>query len=369
MQRANEFPDPNSFAFQRIFEQSPIGMAITGLDGRILRVNGAACNFMACSEEEFKELTIYQITHPDDLAQVRELVGKMLRGELSYFQLEKRNLTRKGEAVWVKVTSMLIGDDAGSPMYMVSFIQDLTDERSRAADLETREARYRALFENTGAMVLTTGIEANITAVNNALASFCGYSREELVGQPVSLFIAPDQLEIARGMGIQKLREGGGTTVYDLEFLTKDGLRRPVQMTSNLIEEGGKPVGLQAIAIDMSEQRRAQEAIRRSEEHFRALVENARDLTLVLSARGEMLYVSFSANRLLGYELEDGLGKSVLEFIHPDDAADARGTIAGISKEPGDQPPWSAGFVTRTAPGVTSKSSHATLWTTRWSRA
>jgi PAS domain S-box-containing protein len=432
--------------FRRTFDDSPIGMTLGSLDHRFLRANRAICKLLGYSEEEFKQLTFDQITHPDDLERTRELAGNLFRGEIAQFQLEKRDLAKSGEAVWIRLTATLIRDDQGIPLHAVGMIEDLTGQRQRertvrlvrftldhaqeaiawngpdgrivdaneslcrvlgyprqellslrvpdvdatipaeswpevwrefcgrgslaresrfrrkdgmeipveisvtylehdgaqyactiarditerkgvAAELEAREARYRALFENAGAMVSTMDMEGNITAVNKAMESFCGWPREELLGRNVTTLVPARYRDLIRSMRERKLR-GGGTTAYDFELLTKDGLRRPVRMTSSVIEENGKVIGTHGIAIDISEQQMAHEVLRQSEEHFRALIENASDLVAVLAGDGTVLYVSPSIERMLGYKASERIGNSSFDIIHPDDAAAVRKAIA-----------------------------------------
>jgi PAS domain S-box-containing protein len=439
--------------FRCLFDGSPIGIAIVGPDQRFLRANRAACRVIGYSEEELRQLTIYQITPSDDHTNLRELAGKLARGEISTLQVEQRALSKSGKPVLVKLTVAVDRDNRGNPLHTVLMIEDLTEHRQReqelrlarftldhaqevigwigpdgrirddnesmcrffgysrqellsmrapdvdptistetwpeewqklvrqgalslesrfrrkdgvevpvevnvnyleyngahyactiarditerkraAAELGASEARYRALFENAATMILAVDLKENITAVNRTGERLLGYPREELVGRNLCELLPPGQCDIARGMTAQKLREGG-TTTYELDMPAKDGGRLPMQITSTLVHENGKPVGVQGIAIDISEQRRAKEALQRSEEHFRALVEDSMDLTSVISTNGKVLYVSPSIERMLGHKPEDRVGRSSFEIIHPDDAAAVREAIARVIETPG----------------------------------
>ena len=439
--------------FRRVFEDSPIGMAIIGLDRRLLRGNRAICKLLSYSEEEFKQLTVEQITHSDDLAKSRELSDKLRSGEISGFRLEKRYLTKSGEPVWAKVTVTLLRDEQGNPLhavamiedisaqrererdlrlarhsidnaqeailwtdsdgrftavndtatrllgysrdeflgmkvldldanlspgawsmvwesatragarereslfrakeghlipveltlnhfqfngteYVCAFARDITDRRRALEELKASEERYRNLFENSAAMVWMIDMEGNVTSVNRAAETFSGYERQELVGRNIATLLPADQLQLARGMIEQKLR-GEEATSYDLEIITKDARRSPMNVTSCLILEHGKPVGIQGIGVDVSEQRRAEAALRRSEEYFRALIENSLDVITILDADGTIRYVSPSIERVLGYGVEERVGRNTFEIIHPEDAVTVKDAIAQGIKKPG----------------------------------
>lgn len=183
-------------------------------------------------------------------------------------------------------------------------------------------------------MVSTLDLTGRFTAVNKALEAFSGYGRDELVGRDVAVLLAPDQREVAQRMLHRKLREGG-TTAYDLELLCKDGRLRPIRMTSNLIEENGLATGTHGVAIDISEQRRADEAVRSSRERLRTLIENSMDLIAVLDGNGTATYVSPSVERILGYTPHELVGRGPRALIHPDDLVLFEAGMDALRRGPG----------------------------------
>jgi PAS domain S-box-containing protein len=89
---------------------------------------------------------------------------------------------------------------------------------------------------------------------------------------------------------------------------------------------------------DVTEIKRAEEEVRRSEERFRSLVQHGSDIITVVDAEGAIRYVSPAVERVLGYEPEEMVGESALDFVHPDDREEAMSLLAGVSSEPGVQP-------------------------------
>jgi len=129
-----------------------------------------------------------------------------------------------------------------------------------------REASLRKqffdLFENSTDAIYTHDLDYRITSVNRAAEHLSGFTRDEMLGKKVTDVLAPGSVEQASGMLHLKL-EGRPSTTYEVELVRKDGCRIPVEVSTRLIEEEGKVVGAQGAARDISERKRAQEALRR----------------------------------------------------------------------------------------------------------
>jgi PAS domain S-box-containing protein len=121
--------------------------------------------------------------------------------------------------------------------------------------------RYQELFENANDIVYTHDVDGRITSVNRAGEEISGYTCDELLGMDISQIVAPEHLSTTRQMMERKLA-GGGPTAYEIEITAKDGRRVPVEVSTRLIFEDGKPVGVQGIARDVTDRKRAEEALR-----------------------------------------------------------------------------------------------------------
>lgn len=126
--------------------------------------------------------------------------------------------------------------------------------------------RYEELFENANDIIYTNDLDGKLTSINRAAEIATGYSRDEVLGRPALDLVAEEYRETAKTMFRRKL-ENEAPTTYSMEILAKDGHRIPVEVSSRLIVEEGKPAGVQGIARDISgrkrvelERRKAQEA-------------------------------------------------------------------------------------------------------------
>jgi PAS domain S-box-containing protein len=140
--------------------------------------------------------------------------------------------------------------------------------------LRESEARYRDLFENANDIIYTHDLEGRITSVNRRAEKIFGYTREEVLGRSAAEWVPPEYHQTMQEALRRKLAGEATPTVYELEIICKDGRRVPVEVSSRLILRDGKPVGVQGIARDISERKRAEQVQRESEERFRQLADN-----------------------------------------------------------------------------------------------
>lgn len=156
--RAQRALEESERRFRAAMEHAPIGMALVALDGRWLEANRAVCRLTGYSEDELRALDFQRITHPDDLHADLEHVGRLLRGEAEWYEMEKRYLRKDDETVWVLLTVSLVRDGDGRPLHFVAQIQDITQRREAEAELR-RTAEHMEALVRTQQEVATSGLD------------------------------------------------------------------------------------------------------------------------------------------------------------------------------------------------------------------
>lgn len=122
--------------FRSIFQASPIGIAVVGLDGSWLRINPALAKIIGYDETELLARDFQSITHPDDLAADLALVQQLLAGEIPDYQMRKRYLGKDGRTVWCLLSVTLLRDEHGAPLHFLSQIVDVDAEHAATAVVE-----------------------------------------------------------------------------------------------------------------------------------------------------------------------------------------------------------------------------------------
>jgi diguanylate cyclase (GGDEF)-like protein/PAS domain S-box-containing protein len=122
--------------FRTAFEEAPVGIALAGLDGRLLAVNRSMCEITGRPREQLEAATFESITHPEDVANDREDMQRLLGGELSRFRAERRYLHANGHAVPVDVSVAIVRNGDGEPSHLLAQLLDITERKLHEGQLQ-----------------------------------------------------------------------------------------------------------------------------------------------------------------------------------------------------------------------------------------
>lgn len=131
-----------------IHDHAPIGLAVNDLDGRFLEVNQALCRITGYAREELLAMRFQDITHPDDVAADVANLQRLIAGEISSFQMEKRYFRKSGEIAWVQLHAALMHDRQGRPTCGIGQILDITEHKRALDELQQSRRRLQRLAEH-----------------------------------------------------------------------------------------------------------------------------------------------------------------------------------------------------------------------------
>jgi two-component system, sensor histidine kinase and response regulator len=275
------------------------------------------------------------LVHPADRAAFDQEIGRT-RMTKSGFQLTYRLRRKDGAYITVEDKGLFFVDRAGTIVHMVGFLVDITERKRMEDVLRESEERYRSLFENANDAIVTFTLDGIVTSVNRGLEVMLGWSREELIGQHYRKFVTPASVAVGEERTRRFLAGERLPSIFEGEHVGKDGRVVPVEVRTRAIRDRQRqPIGFQGIYRDLTARKQAEEALRRSAEHFRALVEHALDFVVVLNRDGTVRYESPAVARMLGYTPEERVGRNGFEHIHPDDLPQVKQTFARAIQHPG----------------------------------
>ena len=329
LERAGETLRASEERFRRMFQHSAAGMALVSPGSRFLRVNDAFCAMLGYTEPELQGKTFQDVTLPEDRPVGAALVGQVLSGETEMFHLEKRYLREDGTVVWGQVSCTLIRDPRNQPLHFVAQIQDITERRRAEEALRESESRYRELFESSSdALFLIDTATDRIVEANDIAASLYGYSRDELRARKATDMSAEPEDTHRRTQDARA--EPGQVFRIPLRLhRKKDGTVFPVEITARAFARRER-VLLLVSCRDITERKRAEQALRDSEERHRTVLETAMDGFWLVDTQGRLLQVNDAYCRMTGYSMCELLAMSIPDLVPGETAADTAAHIRHI---------------------------------------
>lgn len=241
--------------FRSLFSAIPKSIWVYDLETlRILRVNDAAIEQYGYTRDELLSMTIKDIRPAEQVPELLERIRNEATGSQGVWQ----HRTKDGKLIDVEVISHALQYE-GRACKIVS-MSDVTERKLAEQQLIKSEERYRDLVENAHDIIYSHDLQGNYTSINEAGERITGYSRQETLRMNVSDTVAPEFLDLARGMIAAKLR-GEESTAYEIELLAKDGRRICLEVNTKLTLQDGEPVGIQGIARDVSSRKHLEEQL------------------------------------------------------------------------------------------------------------
>jgi PAS domain S-box-containing protein len=321
MATASTTPDEMELV-TRLIDNANESIVITQ-DWRILYVNNKCAEMAGVSKQDMIGLAFLEITHPDDREAVKERYSRILNGEWFSSGTVFRGVVGDGSTRWAELREIPFSWN-GRPAVM-SLVNDITDRKRAEEALAQSEKKYRFLAENTTDVIWVTDLNLKPTYFSPSVMELLGYTVEEAMAGTLEQRATPASAEMAARALAQaaarEQQEPGSTRsqTFELEIIRKDGSTVWAETTVTFMRDSnGQPAGILGAMRDVTERRRAREALRVSEERYRLLVETANEAIAVIQD-GVLKFVSPKIENISGYKASDVSLKSFVDFIHPDD--------------------------------------------------
>jgi diguanylate cyclase (GGDEF)-like protein/PAS domain S-box-containing protein len=244
--------------------------------------------------------------HPEDRLAHSQAVERAIR-EKTDFELDFRLIQRDGSIRYIhSIARERISEGDGHVEWIGAHIDFTERERAQAA-LRQSEERYRALFERSLDCVYIADFEGHFLDANQATLDLLGYRIEDVLGLTFESLLTEDQLPTALKAVDEILATGRQQNPIEYRLRGKDGRYIFVETQASLIERDGKPFAIQGIARDITERKLAEEALRRAEEKYRAIVDDAIVGIFQGTPEGRPVSVNRALARMHGYDSPEQL--------------------------------------------------------------
>jgi len=319
--RAEEALRESEERLRAVVTSAPVILFTVNRDGEFALTEGRGLEALGLKPGQIVGRSVFDVFA--DMPNVGEKLGRALAGEAFTTQVELGKSTFEAHCAPLR-------DQAGNVSGLIGVATDISERTRMEAELRESEQRYRALVETSPDAITVTDPNINVIMVNQQAALLYGFESVEEVlssGRNALDFIAPEDRQRA-AENAQKTLETGIVRNGEYSLLRKDGSSFPGEVAASLIRDAdGNPKGLIAVVRDISERKRAEEALRESEAKYRQIYENVQDIFYRADGQGTITEISPSVEQY-GYTREGLIGTSVLDvYEDPQERSTLIGTL------------------------------------------
>ena len=294
--------------FRSLYLNAIVGIYRTTPDGKILMANPALVSMLGyTSFEELKKINLTQ--EGFNQSYPRELFIEPIEKYGEIREMESLWKRKDGKEIWVSESARAIRNSNGETLYYDGAIINITERK----EAEKQIQMLAHMVKSVNQCVSITDMEDKIIFVNEAFLRTYGYEEHELIGKHIGIIRSPNNpTEIVERILPATL---SGNWKGELLNLRKDRSEFPIYLTTLVIKDtDGKPIGLCGVATDITERKRAEEALKRSEEKYRTIFENAIVGIYQTTIDGRFLSANPTLARIFGYVLPEELIEDVSDL-------------------------------------------------------
>ena len=265
--------------WRRLFESSSAGMALFRLDGVCTAANPALRGMLGLSEDEIVGHNVLELNHPDERAATAEALARYRAGTLTERNVEKKYVRKDGTPVWLNITNTLVPATETAPPFLQAVYVDVTAQLQAEVALRASEERWRAIFDSAAVGIAAGDLRGGLFDVNPTFQRMLGYTEEELRNLRDFEFTHEEDRAETRRLFAGVV--SGQQPSYRLEkrYRRKDGAIVWADVSASTVPATeNSPAFLAVMAIDITERKQAEAALREAEERFRTLVQFSFDV-------------------------------------------------------------------------------------------
>lgn len=321
-QRAKEILRESERRFRTLTSHAPVGIFQTDREGKCLFVNESWCELAGMARDEALGEGWARALHPDDRARVLDEWSAAARQGIA-FSSEYRFQTPQGQITWLQGSAHPLRNDAGEIAGYIGTITGVTAHKQALEELRKTKRQLADILESITEAFIALDRDWRFTYVNNQIVNALGMPPTQILGKK-----------------IWDLFPGAIDTEFYPQYLRVMTERIPVQFQTfyaprnQWFEVHAHPTeeGLSAYIVDITARKHAEDALLRSEQRFRALIENSTDGILLADYEGTIFYIG---HPILGYSNDEWVGRKPQVLIHPEDLEATMQVFREVRAEPG----------------------------------
>ena len=309
-------------------------------------VSPSAGKMRGYTEEEIKQLPLDKHLTPASLKVAKELFSDQMSkvmADPTYVVAATAELEfyrKDGTTFWLECRFRTIQDEKGEYVSILGEGRDITERRRAEEALHQSEEKYRLIAENMADVISVQDMNLRFTYISPSIMRLRGFTVEEAMEQTLDQVMTPESLKSAFTVFEEEMKlEVSGTTDTDrirtieVEEYRKDGSIIWVEISlSFLRDKDHKPVAILAATRDITESKRADEALHQSEEKYRAIIENMEEGYIEVDLKGRLTFFNEAAMNFLGYSREETMGMHYKNYTDEENARRIFEAYSGVYK-------------------------------------
>ena len=308
--------------YRNILDSIQDGYSEIDLGGNFAFVNNMTCKHLGYTKEELIGMNYHQYTSEENAKGIKKLFTEVYKTGNPIEATEEDLIRKDGTTATYELSVSLVRNAEGNPVGFRQTSRDVTQRKKSEEALRQSEEKYRTILESMAEGYFEVDLAGNFTFVNDAECRNLGYSKkEELIGINNRQYTDKENAKklFQSFNQVYKTRESAKGLVY--EFIRKDGMKAFNELSVSLVRDSeGKPVGFQGMARDITDRKKTEDALKRSEERYRNVLENIEDGYYEVDLAINFILLNDSTCRIFGYPKEELLGMNPRQYSDQENA-------------------------------------------------
>jgi len=315
LQKAEKELSESQNRYRSIVESFDVAVCRWLPDTTLTYVNDQYCRIFGVSKDQAVNTLWLDLVPEKERNAVAQLY-RNLAEQPRKFSYEHKVVTKDGKIHWFFWIDVPIFDDGGRLLEFQSVGHDITEQKLATTALAESEKKFRTLMGSTAAAIYLIQ-DNNFVYINPAFEKLTGYTLAELAHIPFWNFIHPDFREMVKEKGIRRQQGDEPPERYEFKIIIKNGKEKWVELSAASLTIQNNKLTIMGSMFDITERKHTEEALRLSEDKFRALAESTSTIIFLIQNE-KFTYINPAFQRDTGYNMEDLASMKFWDFIHPD---------------------------------------------------
>jgi two-component system, sensor histidine kinase and response regulator len=294
------------------------------LKGCLTFFNDALCTITGYSREELIGMNYRQYTDRTNADKIYQAYHRLYRTGEPVKNLQYKIIEKNGTIAYLEASATLMKDAGGNVTGFYGICRDVTERVHIEEALRESKERYHSIINSIPDGYFEVDLRGNMTFFNDALCGFMGYSRKEMRG--ISNRKLMDEASAEKVFAVfNKVYTTGEPGIVEYDALRKDGGMKRIECRTSVIKDrDDRVVGFRGVARDVTERRKAEEALRRSEERYRTILGSIEDSYFESDLNGNLTFTNDAAAKVWGYPKKELIGMNYRQYTDKENAAKLR---------------------------------------------